>query len=133
MRDVFFHPLCAGSELFVFAGWSATRTRASHDATIRNGLSSHRLLHEPLEELPWLLAAARVEAERELVQVVSQLGLADGARVRPHQPALQPPGHKIHARHPGKGSAVEPLLEGMFPAGTIFVDIRSEKRRVHKE
>src|ERR1039458_5001476 len=78
MRDVFFHPLCAGSELFVFAGWSATRTRASHDATIRNGLSNHRLLHEPLEELPWLLAAARVEAERELVQVVSQLGLADG-------------------------------------------------------
>src|ERR1039458_5986097 len=96
---------------FLLGAGSATRPRPRHDpAAIRNGRGSQRLLHEALEELPRLLAAARVEAERELVQVVSQLGLADGARVRPPQPALQPPGHKIHARHAREGSAVEPLL-----------------------
>ena len=53
-----------------------------------------------------VLAAARVEPERELVQVVPHLGLADGARARPHQPALQPRGHPIHAPY---------LREGVFP------------------
>src|ERR1019366_4963724 len=57
--------------------------------------------------------AARVESERELVQVVTQLGFADGTRMRPHQPALQPLGHPIHARH----------LRVFRPAGEIFVEI----------
>src|ERR1022692_480515 len=48
------------------------------------------------------------QADRDLVQVLSQRGLADGARVRPPHPPLQPPGPPIHARHAREGSAVEP-------------------------
>ena len=53
---------------------SATRTRAGYEAAIRNSLCGHRLLQETLEELPRVLAAARVESERELVQVITQAG-----------------------------------------------------------
>src|ERR1019366_2524575 len=53
---------------------SATRTRAGYEPAIRNSLCGHRLRQETLEELPRVLAAARVESERELVQVITQAG-----------------------------------------------------------
>jgi hypothetical protein len=52
------------------------------------GLGGHGALQQPIEEQPAMARAASVEAERELVEAVVELVVADRALVRAEQPAL---------------------------------------------
>ena len=54
------------------------------------------LLHETVEQLPTMARRAPVEPERELVEVVVQVGSRHGALMRPEQPALQERDDPMH-------------------------------------
>jgi hypothetical protein len=52
-------------------------------------IDSDRLLREAEKELASTMGAAAIEAERELVQVIFEVLMADGSLVGPDQPSLQ--------------------------------------------
>ena len=62
------------------------------------GVGSDRALQEAVEEQPAVAGAAAVEAERELVEVVVQVGVADAALVGAKHPALEKRRDQVHVR-----------------------------------
>src|ERR1035441_5371051 len=64
----------------------------------RNRLYGYGLLHEAEEELAAALGPAPIETERELIQVVVEMLLADRALVGSHQPPLEERDHSMDSR-----------------------------------
>jgi hypothetical protein len=56
---------------------------------ISSGISGYRLLDKSEEKFAAAFRSTAVEAERELVQIVAQVRVADGALVRTHQLSFQ--------------------------------------------
>ena len=60
-----------------------------HKAPVRNGLDSHRLLHQAIEELPAVTGQPSVEPERELIEVVIEMLPRHTAVVDAQEPPFQ--------------------------------------------
>src|SRR6516162_2896433 len=86
---------------------SASLPRFSHTQAVP-GLSDELLvgvgfggqcaLEEPVEQQASVASSTAVEAEGELIEVVVQLGVADGALVGPEDPALEQRGDEVNVR-----------------------------------
>jgi hypothetical protein len=57
------------------------------------------LLHEAKEQLAATFGSAPIEAERELVEVVTEMLVADRSRVGSHQPPFEERDHPMNSRH----------------------------------
>ena len=69
------------------------------DLVVGDGRDRHGLLYEPIKEFASALRTPAVEAERELVQVVVEVFVADCSLVSSQQPSLQQGDDAMHARH----------------------------------
>ena len=67
------------------------------------GFGRDRALEQTVEEQPAMAGSAPVEAEGELVEVVVELGAADGALVGAEHPALEQRGDEVYVRHARRG------------------------------
>ncbi len=65
---------------------------------VRHGLNSHRLLDQPIKQLPAVPGCPAVETEREFVQVVVEVSLTNGSLMCPQQPSLQKRRDPVNAR-----------------------------------
>ena len=65
---------------------------------VRHGLDGHGLLDQPEKQFAPMMRTATVEPEREFVQVIVQMCLADGPLVRAEPPALEQRDHAMDAR-----------------------------------
>ena len=64
-----------------------------------NGLHCDRLLHEAKKQLAAAFGSPPVESERELVQVVIEMLVANRSLVGPHQPSFEQGDDAVHSRH----------------------------------
>ena len=72
---------------------------------VRRGVDRDGLLHEPVKQLPAMAGGAPIEPERELIQVVVQMGPGHGALMGPEQPPFQERHDPMHARQQLRGFA----------------------------
>ena len=59
------------------------------EAMVGDGFHCDSLLHETVEELSAALRSSTVESEREFVEVVLEMFMADGTLMGSQQPALE--------------------------------------------
>jgi len=64
-----------------------------------NGLDRHRLLYEAEKELATALRSPPVKMERELIQIVMEMLMADRALMGSHQPPFEERDHPMDSRH----------------------------------
>jgi hypothetical protein len=77
-----------------------------YEPSIRDRLDGDRLLNEPEKQFATMLGSATVEAKGELVQVVVQMRVADGALMSAKQPSFEQRDHAVNARQQFGGEFV---------------------------
>src|SRR3974390_574631 len=78
----------------------------------RYRVDTHGLLHEAEKQLAPTLGSSPIKAERELIQIVVQVLVADGSLMSSHQPSFEQGNHTVNARHQLRGSLVLALEKG---------------------
>ena len=79
------------------------------DPIIRNGVHCDGLLREAEEEFAAAAGSSPVEPERELVEVVVEMFVADRPLVGSHQPALEEGNHAMDPGHQLRRGLLLPL------------------------
>ena len=80
--------------------WFGFRLGSGVENTIQGyWLDRHGLLDEAEEKLAAAFGSSPVESERELVQVVVEMLVADRPLVRPYEPPLEERDHPVDPRH----------------------------------
>jgi len=69
-----------------------------------NGLDGYSLLHEAKKELAPAFGSPPVESERELIQVVIEMLVADRSLVGSHQPPFEEADHAVNSWQQLRGS-----------------------------
>ena len=64
-----------------------------------NGIDGHSLLRQTKKELASALGSPPIEPERELIQIVVQVLMADRSLVGSHQPPLEQGDHQVNPWH----------------------------------
>ena len=62
------------------------------NVAVWDGVDSHCVLEQPVEQLPPVAGGAAIEAEGVFIEVVVEVFVADTPLVGPEQPALEQPG-----------------------------------------
>jgi hypothetical protein len=87
--------------------WTQPRLAGSfNDRFVGQGIYAYGILEQAEEEQPAPSRAPTVESEAELVEVVVEVLVTDGALVGAEQPALQQGDHQVH---PGQQLVGRPL------------------------
>ena len=114
------------------------------EQTVGRGSDRHGLLHEPVEQLPAMPGGPTIEPERELVEVVVQMGVTDGTLMRPEQPAFEQRHDAVDARQQLRGRfltafeerdavLVAPLLQSVVTEQPVGVQQTAWRDRLQNE
>ena len=88
---------------------------SADEAAIGNRVNGGGLLHETVEELSSALGLPTVEPEREFVEVVIEMVVADGTLVGSQEPALEQRGNAVDPRH-----GLVSWVIGVFHSGDLM-------------
>ena len=69
-----------------------------------NGRDGYGLLHEAKKELAPAFRSPPVESERELIQVIIEMLVADRSLVGSHKPPFEEADHAVNSWHQFRGS-----------------------------
>ena len=74
-----------------------------------NGIDGHRLLRQTKEELASTLGSTAIEPEREFIEIVVQVLMADCSLVGSHQPPFEQGDREVNPWHQLRWSLLFPL------------------------
>lgn len=95
-----------------------------HQASVRNGIESHRVLCQAIEELPAMTGSSSVEPEGELIEVVIEMLTRHTSLVDAQEPPFQQCGDSMDTGQQGRSGLATPAHH----AGSMAIAVADQAR-----